>query len=119
MSPVSTGWAEVVCTKLCAARLYTSVGRCSRSTLISEASSSRSPVTSSMLVLDVEDPLEVERARRAHHPDDVVALFEQELGQVRAVLPGDARDKCAPGHRDVLPAAARQYAARPSGRTSG
>ena len=26
-SPVSTGWPKLVCTKLCAARLYTSFGR--------------------------------------------------------------------------------------------
>ena len=70
---------------------------------MSDASSSRSPVTRLDLILDVEDPLEVERARPPHHPDHVVALFEQQFGQVRAVLPSNARDKCAPCHREVLP----------------
>ena len=47
-SPVSTGCEKLVITKLCAARLYTSVGRCSLTTEIIDPSSSRSPVTSVM-----------------------------------------------------------------------
>jgi hypothetical protein len=41
----------------------------------------------------VGDPLEVDGAGPAHHADDLVALLEQELGQVRAVLAGDAGDE--------------------------
>ena len=51
------------------------------------------------LVLDVRDALEVHRARAAHHADDRVALLEQELRQVRAVLAGDARDQCTLRHQ--------------------
>ena len=52
-----------------------------------------------MLVLNVGDALEVQRARAPHHADDRVALREQELGQVRAVLAGDAGDQCPLCHR--------------------
>ena len=45
VSPVSTGWLQLVWTNDCAARLYTSCGRWSRSTAMSETSSSRSPAT--------------------------------------------------------------------------
>ncbi len=45
------------------------------------------------LVLDVGDPLEADRARPPHHADDLVALLEQELGQVRPVLTGHAGDQ--------------------------
>ena len=43
ISPVSTGWLNEVCTNDWAARLYTSDGRYSRSTEMSDASSRRSP----------------------------------------------------------------------------
>ena len=46
-------------------------------------------------LLDVADAVEVDGAGAAHHPDDVVALVQQELGQIRAVLAGDAGDKSA------------------------
>ena len=35
----------------------------------------------------------LKRRRPPDHPVDLVALLEQQLGQVRAVLPGDPRDK--------------------------
>ena len=54
------------------------------------------------LVLDVGDAFEVHRAAPAHHADDVVALGQQQLGQVRAVLAGDPGDECAFGHGHVL-----------------
>jgi len=39
------------------------------------------------------ETLEVGRARPPHHADDAIALLEQELGEVRAVLAGDAGDE--------------------------
>ena len=36
--------------------------------------------------------------RSANDADDAVALVEEELGQVGAVLPGDARDDCCFWH---------------------
>ena len=44
------------------------------------------------------DALEVEGARPADHAADLVALVEQELGQVGAVLAGDAGDQCSFRH---------------------
>ena len=66
---------------------------------MSDTSSRRSPATSSMLVLDVRDALEVQRARPPHHADHRVALRQQELGQVRAVLARHARNQCPFCHR--------------------
>ena len=37
----------------------------------------------------------ISRARAAHHAEDLVALVEQQLGEVRAVLSGDAGDERA------------------------
>ena len=49
----------------------------------------------------------VERA--PDHADDLVALVEQELGEVGAVLAGDAGDERALGHGDrFYPASARR-----------
>jgi hypothetical protein len=45
------------------------------------------------LVLDVLDAAQVEGAGAAHHAHHAVAFGEQELGQVRAVLPGNAGDQ--------------------------
>src|SRR6185437_14893428 len=45
VSPVSTGWLQLVWTKDWAARLYTSDGRWSRNTATRDPSSSRSPAT--------------------------------------------------------------------------
>ena len=49
-------------------------------------------------VLNVGDALEVDRARPADHADDLVALLEEEFGQVRAILPGHACDQCSLRH---------------------
>jgi hypothetical protein len=43
----------------------------------------------------VGDPLERFRGRAAYHAYDVVSLLEEELGEVGAVLPGDAGDEGA------------------------
>jgi len=40
-------------------------------------------------------PVEVGRARSAHHADDPIALFEEQLGKIGTVLPGDSGDDCA------------------------
>ena len=93
VSPVSTGWLQLVCTKDWAARLYTSVGRWSRSSdeqrrLVEEVAGHQLES-----ILNVGDPLEVDGAGPAHHADHLVALLEQELGQVRTVLPGHPGDQ--------------------------
>ena len=50
--------------------------------------------------VEVVDPPGVELARAADQAVHLVALVEQQLGQVRAVLAGDARDEGASlGHR--------------------
>jgi hypothetical protein len=45
-------------------------------------------------VLDVADAVEIDGAGAAHHTDDRVALFQQEFGEIAAVLTGDAGDQC-------------------------
>ena len=45
------------------------------------------------LILDVLDAAQVEGAGAAHHAHHAVTFGEQELGQVRAVLPGNAGDQ--------------------------
>ena len=67
------------------------------------------------LVLNVRDPLEVDRARPAHHPDDGVALFEQEFGQVGAVLTGHTGDQSPFRHQGNAspPAGGRSPAGAP------
>ena len=47
------------------------------------------------VLVDVVEAFRVERARAADHAVDLVALREQQLGQVGAVLPGDAGDERA------------------------
>ena len=43
-------------------------------------------------ILDVLDAAEVAGAAAAHDADDVVAFFEQKIGQIRAILAGDSGD---------------------------
>ena len=45
------------------------------------------------ILVDMLDPLRMERTGPPDQPVDCVALREQQLGQVRAVLAGDARDE--------------------------
>src|SRR5262249_10859117 len=45
------------------------------------------------ILVDALEPLGVERARSPHQAVDLVALREQELGEVRAILAGDAGDQ--------------------------
>ena len=49
------------------------------------------------------DPPVVRRAETPDHAEDLVPLLEQQLGEVRAVLTGDAGDDCPLGHA-FLPA---------------
>jgi len=44
---------------------------------------------------EVIDPATVEGRGAAHHPVNLIILVEQELGEVRTVLAGDAGDECA------------------------
>ena len=50
-----------------------------------------------MLRLDVVEAAAGHRAGSAHDPVHLVALGEQQLGQIRAVLAGDPRDQSAVG----------------------
>jgi len=45
------------------------------------------------LAVEMIDARAVERARTAHHAVHVVALLEQDLGEIRSVLTGDAGDE--------------------------
>src|SRR5262249_12493212 len=63
---------------------------------------------------NVLDALEVLAAGPPHHADDAIALLEQELGEVGAVLPGDAGDQCASSRH--LSAGARGRASSPTDR---
>ena len=56
---------------------------------------------------EVPDALEVRRARAPHHADDLVALVEQKLGEIRTVLAGDPSDECAGRHHRSLAEASR------------
>ena len=48
--------------------------------------------------VDVVDPAAVDRRGATDQAVDLVALREQQLGEVRPVLAGDAGDECALGH---------------------
>ena len=58
-------------------------------------------------VEDVVDALGRRRRGAAHEAEDVVALVEQQLGEVGAVLAGDAGDECSLRHGDSLSKAVR------------
>ena len=47
------------------------------------------------VLVEVVDPAGVERRRPADQAVDLVALGEQQLGEVGAVLAGDAGDQCS------------------------
>jgi hypothetical protein len=54
------------------------------------------------LVIKVIDALGIERRCAALDAVDLLALREQEFGEIGAVLPGDARNECAfPFHRSL------------------
>ena len=65
-------------------------------------------------IAEVLDAVELLRRRAANHPVHVVALLEQELGEVRAVLTGDPRYErgARAGHRRRSLAAAGESPAR-------
>ena len=58
------------------------------------------------VLVDVVDALGVERGRAADQPVHLVALREQQLGEVRAVLAGDAGDQSGLGHAESVGRAA-------------
>ena len=74
----------------------------SRRTRIMEASSSRSAGTSVRRSVRWEIRSKVTVLLRRCKPDDLVALVEEQLGQVGAVLAGDPGDERRLGHRDSL-----------------
>ncbi|GLZ13969.1 hypothetical protein Acsp04_42040 [Actinomadura sp. NBRC 104425] len=47
-------------------------------------------------------PRHVRVGLTADQAPDLMSLREQMLGEVRAVLPGDAGDECSPGQRILL-----------------
>jgi len=47
------------------------------------------------ILVDGIDALGVERARTPDNADNLVALEQQKLSQIRAILTGDSCDKCA------------------------
>jgi len=49
------------------------------------------------VVVEMIDAVGVKEACAPHHAVDFVAFPEQELGKIRAVLPGDAGDQCTLG----------------------
>ena len=51
------------------------------------------------VMVQVIDAAGVERRRTPLHPVHLVALVEQQFGQIGAVLPGNAGDKCTLGHK--------------------
>src|SRR5919201_5366052 len=55
-----------------------------------------------MGVLEVVDPATVHGRRPAYHAVDLVALFQEHLGQVGPILAGDAGDQRALYHRHNL-----------------
>ena len=52
------------------------------------------------IAIQMINPGRVERARATYNPVDQIALLQQELGQIRSVLSGDA---CDQGHRSSIP----------------
>jgi len=50
-------------------------------------------------VADMVDAPRVERAAAADEAVDLVSLLQEQLGQIAAVLPGDARDQ-SPGRQE-------------------
>src|SRR5678815_2137433 len=64
------------------------------------------------------DAFKIDRARPAHHADDLIAILQQKLGQIAAVLPRDTRDQC--GWHFAFPLSLLlmiQRQTHPSGRT--
>ena len=91
VSPVSTGWVNEVCTKDCLRPGCRP--RRGGAPALDERDLVQEVAGCQDLVLDVRDPLEVDRAAAADHAHHLVALIEQELGQVGPVLPGDTGDQ--------------------------
>ena len=65
------------------------------------------------VAVEVVDPVGVEAGRAADEAVHLVAAIEQLLGEVGAVLPGDAGDEGAGHERRMLPALSRVAGAHP------
>ena len=99
-SPVYSGMSNETRTWLCAPRLYTSSGSTSPTMDWSDERVVEVAVVEEeahaalvRVAVEVVDALGVERARPPHDAVHLVPLVEEELGQVRAVLSGDAGDQ--------------------------
>jgi len=103
ISPVVTGWSNETPTKLCAARLYTSLAAvvCSRRSAGRQVGEVVFDQLQVRMARDAElfDTPEIDRAGAAIGAEHRVALVEQELGQVGAILSGDTGDDCRLAHK--------------------
>jgi hypothetical protein len=88
-SPVSTGWFHEVGTKDWLKQIH------QRGVIVQIA------LLQGDLVLDVGNALKSYGAGTAHHADNFVIVFKQQLGQVRAILAGNAGDQ-RNGHCTLL-----------------
>ena len=104
ISPVSTGWPNEVCTKRLRGQVVDLVGPVRAQHLDQRDLVEQVAGHEGDPVLEVADALEVDGAGAPHHADHLVALVQQELGQVGAVLAGDAGDErtCSHGDRSTL-----------------
>ena len=98
ISPVSTGWPQRGLHEGLGGQVVHLVGRLlpqdvDQRHLVEQVAGHEGDA-----VLEVGDALEVDRRGAPDHADDLVALVEQELGQVGAVLAGDAGDEGSLGH---------------------
>ena len=59
-----------------------------------------------LILIEMFDPLGGEDARPAHDAVDLIALGQQELGQIGAILPGDACNQSYLAHVNVSQAVA-------------
>ena len=99
ISPVSTGWLNDVCTKRLGGQVVDLVGPVRRGGCRSarpRRAGRRARASMRSWMWAMRSKLTV--LRPADHADHLVALVEQQLGQVGAVLAGDAGDERTLGH---------------------
>src|SRR5262245_37959616 len=53
----------------------------------------------SKLVGQMSDPVRVINAASSNNPEDLITFLQQEFGEIRPVLTGDARNQCAFRHQ--------------------
>ena len=93
MLAVSSAWLKLRATNEMAPRLYTSSGCTYSSALTSDGRSARSPGTGSTNGNSSRIVVEARVVLTLDHPEHVVALAVEELGEVLAVLSGDPGDE--------------------------